>query len=134
MAKNFEEQKQKKIDAAIKAKVKRMATQQISINTSWSINCALNSLTEKEKADWGPAREKIKERSGWFRELHQQIVDEEELNQDAIMSPKTANQITEEQVIKQEEGKKWQEKYNTMCESDEINSQLQEASELQKEI
>ena len=68
----YEEQKQQKIDEAIKQKIKRLDKTSASILVSWAINNAVNTISEKDKEEFvfNSLIERIKERYPFFIDLY----------------------------------------------------------------
>jgi len=60
---SYEQDRQKKIDAAVKNKERRLSKQELSIQICWAINNAVNTLTPTDKKDW---QKNVKERYQWF--------------------------------------------------------------------
>ncbi|MHA1400069.1 MAG: hypothetical protein ACTSQE_06955 [Candidatus Heimdallarchaeaceae archaeon] len=64
-------EQQKRIEKAVQAKHKHWTKTELSIMISWSINNAVNSLSEEEKSkDWALRQDLIRERYDFFIKLH----------------------------------------------------------------
>ena len=68
-------EKQERIDKAIKRKEFRETRQQTSISISWAINNAVNSLSENEKGKtWGRRLRLIKNRKDYFLDIYREYM------------------------------------------------------------
>ena len=100
-------EQQKRIDKAVQAKHKHWSRTELSILVSWSINSAINSLSEEEKSmDWALREDLINERYPRFIKLHRRWMEE---NQEQIKdTPEIKGLKINEQVdsLKREEKEK----------------------------
>ena len=105
-------------------KMNRLDKTSLSILISWSINAALDTLSEEERGGnkW---QKLVEERKDWFIGKYREFMME---NMPVEPNGEFANKITPKQAQEQSETEKWQKHYNEISATEAINNELLETN------